>query len=225
MPPTSWKKGDLVVHASKPEWGVGEVVTAASIVHEGAPCQRVSVRFTRAGLKDLSTAFATLTPAPASLVGTASRLESAPAPEAPIAGARGNGQNAPAPEPNDVFSASAADRRELDARLRALPEQATDPFTTLATRAAASLDLYRFSSEGGSLLDWAAAQTSLKDPLSVYSRHELEQHFEAFRMALESHVREVLRELRRQDPSKLAGLSAKAPARAQHLLKRLEPGR
>src|SRR5262245_5175983 len=55
-----WTKGDSVIHADKPEWGSGEVLIAEQGIHEGKPCQRLTIRFTRAGMKTLSTAFANL---------------------------------------------------------------------------------------------------------------------------------------------------------------------
>lgn len=55
-----WKPGDQVIHPSKPEWGVGSVTDARPSTHEGAPCQRVTVRFDKTGLKTISTAFAKL---------------------------------------------------------------------------------------------------------------------------------------------------------------------
>ena len=63
MPTREWSFGDKVVHAQKPEWGVGLVTGASGTTHEGQPCQRVVVRFERAGVKTLSTAIADLRPA------------------------------------------------------------------------------------------------------------------------------------------------------------------
>ncbi len=225
MPATSWKKGDLVVHPSKLEWGVGEVLTAQSILHEGKPCQRVGVRFTRAGMKVLSTAFANLAVAPAHLTGAAPAgdqprpLPFAPARPFPPDEPEAAGDLAPDDAPPEP------DRRETTARLRALPERATDPFTPLPARLAATLDLYRFEPRGGSLLDWAAAQAGLRDPLSLYSRHELEQHFETFRVALDAHARDLARDLRRQDAAKCDALLAAAPPRAAQSLRRHDGGR
>ena len=54
------KPGDRVRHAGRPEWGVGAVQSTEASAHEGKPCQRVTVRFEREGLKTLSTAFADL---------------------------------------------------------------------------------------------------------------------------------------------------------------------
>jgi hypothetical protein len=57
---TRWSPGDRVIHTGKPEWGVGAIEIASAAVENGAPCQRLRVRFDRVGSKTLSTAFATL---------------------------------------------------------------------------------------------------------------------------------------------------------------------
>ncbi|MEM1329691.1 MAG: DUF3553 domain-containing protein [Planctomycetota bacterium] len=63
--------GEKLRHTSKPEWGLGSVTAAQPQTHEGTPVQRLTIRFERAGLKTLSTAFAKLAPA----------TETAPRPE------------------------------------------------------------------------------------------------------------------------------------------------
>ncbi len=92
-------------------------------------------------------------------------------------------------------------------KLLTLPDDATDPFRPLAARLRATLALYRFNDTGASLLDWAAAQTGLPDPLSRFNRHELERHFQDFRIASDNHLRKIVREMSRQDS---AGLAAAA---------------
>lgn len=58
----SYKIGDRVQHPAKPEWGVGQVVSAQSATQDGRPCQRLQIRFDRAGLKTITTAFVDLRP-------------------------------------------------------------------------------------------------------------------------------------------------------------------
>jgi len=60
---TTFAVGDEVVHPKKPEWGVGAVTKAEKAVHEGSPCQRLTIRFDKVGMKTVSTAFAALRPA------------------------------------------------------------------------------------------------------------------------------------------------------------------
>jgi hypothetical protein len=191
-----FKAGDWVIHSDKPEWGAGQVLSAEGHVQEGKRCQRLSVRFDRAGLKTLTTLYASLRP-------------SAP------------GGNAAFTEPKpDDDLALKLDLKSLADTLAGLPEAATDPFTSLARRVEATLGLFKYTGVGASLLDWATAQTGLRDPLSAFNRHELEQHFQRFRTNVFSHLRRVTADLRKQDPAALARLEAAAiPAAKQALQK------
>jgi hypothetical protein len=194
-----WKLGDRIVHAGKPEWGTGEVRTAESIVQEGVRCQRLTVRFDRAGFKTLSTAFADLR-----------AREDAPEPLSE-------------PEPvNDPLAPQGINYRE---RLLAIPEDATDPFRSRKARLTTTLSLYRFTPSGASLLDWAASQTGLKDPLSKFSRHELEQSFDRFRINLDTHLKKLAFEMRKADPTGLAEAAAAAGPEGKQALRRADMGR
>ncbi|MCC6950119.1 MAG: DUF3553 domain-containing protein [Phycisphaerales bacterium] len=204
-----WSKGDTVLHSMRPEWGAGEVLVAESTVHEGRPCQKLTIRFSRAGTKTISTGFVELRAASGG-----PRLAE-PAEVLP----------SPPPTPGHPFQASPPEidplvlrdqQRAVEETLTALPDPATDPFSSMRSRLAATLDLYRYSATGASLLDWAAVQTGLKDPLSRFNRHELEQWFGRFQMELDSHLRKLLREARRQEPAMVEDLLAQAsqPARA-----------
>jgi hypothetical protein len=192
-----WKPGDKVIHKGRPEWGVGEVTGADRDSHEGQPCQRVSIRFARAGLKTLSTAFATL----------------GPADERPMLAPQDGGWLPQAGEEVD---------QEVMCRL---PEPATDPFLPVGARFRNSLSLYRFSGTGASLIDWAVIQSGLDDPLSRFNRHQLEQFFERFRANLEVHVRKLAGDLRRSDPAGLSAAIAGAPPGAQRALRGLDARR
>jgi hypothetical protein len=111
--------------------------------------------------------------------------------------------------------------REL---LTTLPESATDPFSPPANRLHATLELYRYEPRDRSLFDWATARTGLRDPLSIFNRHDLEQMFETFRVKLDRRLREALNECRKAgvDPEPLL---ARAPSAAHHALRRINPGR
>ncbi|MFG0260692.1 MAG: DUF3553 domain-containing protein, partial [Phycisphaerales bacterium JB041] len=151
-----WRPGDRLVHSLRPEWGTGLVLSATSIRQDGQNAQRLSIRFDRAGTKTIiSTAVATLVPPGSVAVATS---PSASRPEV-------------APVPNQAESARA---------LREIPDAASDPFRPLVARLEATAALYRFEPSGKLLLDWAAAQTGLADPLSVFSRSDLEQAFAQF---------------------------------------------
>jgi len=74
-----------------------------------------------------------------------------------------------------------------------LPDALSDPFTSDAQRLAATLDQYRFSTEARSLIEWATQQTGLHDPLTKYTRHDLEQAFPRFLRDLDQHLKGLVR--------------------------------
>ncbi len=207
MPGTrEFKFGDRLVHSGRPEWGVG-VVTAATTVRSGGQAhQRLTLRFDRAGLKTVSTEFAALDYA-------GSDAPIGPAPDAaPVASVNGEGW---------LETLEAGNLNEAMARL---PEDTRDPFVTLGERIRATLSLYRFSDHGSSLLDWAAMQTGLRDPLARFNRHELEQFFRRFAAEREQHLKKLLLEARRKPPPELPDLLAKAPKEARDAVRRLHLG-
>ena len=201
MPVKTWSFGDRVVHGLRPEWGVGTVTSAQPDVQEGKTCQRLTIRFERAGLKTLSTAHAEL---------------------------RGEHEGGPAvaaqgPSGDDPFAAAV--ERDAKTVMTRLPDAATDPFTTPRARAKATMDLYRFSAEGGSLIDWAAMQSGLKDPMTRFNRHELEELFRRFAQVRDDHLKRLALDLKRTDPGLLGEVVRTAPRGAQQVLKRLDLAR
>lgn len=193
------KVGDKVRHTGRPEWGEGTVTLSQPDSHNGKPCQRVTVRFDRAGVKTLSTAFAALAPAEWTPVLAAGLAEAALGVE--------------------------LDRKAVEERLVGMPESATDPFASPVKRLTATLELYRFTGTGASLLDWAAMQTGMKDPLVKFSRQELELYFARFQQNLEGHLRKLVRELRRQNPEVISEVEPKLGAVARQALRRADAGR
>ena len=192
--------GDRLIHAGRPEWGVGEVRSAEGATQDGARCQRLTVRFERVGVKTLTTAFADL---------------------------RTPEEMGALPDTNDddaswLQKAEAGDPEE---RMSRLPEPATDPFRSKKARLEATLGLYRFTAAGSSLLDWATAQSGLKDPLSRFNRHELERFFDRFKTNLDAHLKRLAFEMRKEDPAGLAAAAAAAPQPARIALKRVDAGR
>lgn len=225
MPQTQFKEDDRVRHTAKPQWGVGTVLAVQATSHEGQPCQRVTVRFDQAGKKTLSTAFARLSllenpqasPREGNAPSPTDSARSSPRPLASNPGNPGNpGNPATTPEP---ISAD-----QIRARLISLPDSVSDPFRPLADRLGDTLDLYRFSPDDRSLLDWASIQTGLRDTLSILTRHDLEQQFGVFRVALDRHLRDLLEAARRAGLD-VTDLIARAPAQAQHALRRINHGR
>ena len=142
-----WAKGDRVVHAAKPEWGIGEIISAESAASTAVKdAQRLTIRFERAGTKAISTEFAELKPP-------------------------GNNplRNTSDTDEGKVFS-FAPTPTELKEIMMRLPDEASDPFISLQKRFTSTLHLYRFSENSGLLLDWACMQTGLKDPLTRFNR-------------------------------------------------------
>ncbi len=210
MNPTQIQKfqmGDRVVHASKPEWGVGIVSTSSMGEHEGQPCQRLVIRFDRAGLKTVSTAFAKIEPA-GNRVGTVPEKESA---SAKLDGLE-----------NPILKASA---REVQDIMTRIPEAARDPFATPAQRLRSTLSLYRFTNSGAPLIEWAVMQSGLSDPLSRFSRPELEEFFGFFEKILWKHLGKMVREARDVPAAELVQIRDSAPIEGQHALQRLHRSR
>jgi hypothetical protein len=216
--------GQRVVHTGKPEWGAGTIRSATKTTQDGKPCQLLDIRFDRAGSKTISTAFATLVPA-----------ESAPALGVPDMSGEAGGFGGSGPRPEKfvpassdkeaAFAAKLLGAEDATARMTKLPDGATDPFAGPVARLRFTLGLYRFKPEGGSLLDWAAMQSGLSDPLSKFNRHELERFFEAFVVVRDAHLRKVLGEARKADPAGTARAVGEAPAPVQQLVRRLDAGR
>lgn len=215
-----WSKGDSVVHAARPEWGAGEVLVAEPVVHEGRKCQRLTIRFARGGTKTISTAFAELKPA-SELPRIPRLLEpDEPAPALPTPKNRPSSVPTPPPEPDPLVLT--AMNSEIAAIMSKLPEKSTDPFTSGKARLAATLDLFKYTDSGGSLLDWAAIQTGLADPLSRFNRHELEQWFARFKIELEAHLRKLVREVRKTDPAGYAEVTGAVSGAAKSALRKAE---
>jgi hypothetical protein len=202
---TEWKLGDRLMHAGRPEWGIGEVRTAESLSQNGTRCQRLTVRFERGGVKTLSTAFADLRPAD-----QMPRLQELPPQE---------------PAQNGTGWLNKVEEGSIVDKMTRLPEEATDPFRSKTVRFQNALNLYRFTPIGGSLLDWASIQSGMKDPLSHFSRHELERLFGRFRANLDAHLKKLGLDLKREDPAGMAAAITAAPADAKVAVKRLDIGR
>ncbi len=198
IPMTQFKFGDRLVHEARPEWGTGIVTAVQPTEEDGVACQRVTIRFDRAGLKTLTTNIAKLAIAdddthPASSVAT----------------------------PQGASWLTQLEKGTVDEMMSRLPEAVRDPFTTLQARIEATLKLYRFSLQGGALIDWAAAQTGLKDPMTRFNRHELETLFQRYAAARDEHLKSLVIEGRRKDPATTERLMGAAPQSARDALRRL----
>jgi hypothetical protein len=213
-----WNVGERVVHTGKPEWGAGVVQTATKTTQDGRPCQLLAIRFSRSGLKTISTAFANLMPAEEAAALTPEPLLTQSPPE------NGNGSRHGVSKEDDFAARLMGGQGTADIKqaMVRLSDAATDPFATPADRLRATLALYRFEPTGGSLLDWAAMQSGLSDPMSRFNRHELERFFESFAIVRDTHLRKTAGEVRKQDPNALGVLMKTAPLGAQQALRRLD---
>jgi hypothetical protein len=211
--PTEFQPNDKIQHPGKPEWGVGTVLSVQRATHEGAPCQRLSVRFDGAGRKTINTGFAKLT-----------LLSERPEPVPATSPKAGTPRPSPAPAPQPTSQERQPDKTEVAQKLAQLPDLLVDPFRDLDSRLAGTLACYRYRPGDRTLLEWATAQTGLTDPLSILSRHELEEHFTNYRIRLDRHLKGLLDEARRARLD-TRPIIAGAPAEAHHALRRVNPGR
>ena len=181
--------GDVVVHPRRLEWGDGVVDQATNIDHEGRTAQRLVVRFTHRERVTLNTAVAQLM-----------------SKEDYTAMRRHNPSLGSSRTVQEPASGTASDNRGWLATLEQdpsehelwrLPELMTDPFVSVGRRLQATLDSYRFSSEPRSLTAWAVAQTGLQDPLTKYTRQELESAFPRFARDRNAHLLDLVKKIKR----------------------------
>ncbi len=158
----------------------------------GSDAQRLRVRFERAGLKTLSVP-------PAAVV------------HQQIDPAR-------AAAPTDRLQGLSDD--EVTEIMTGLPEATRDPFESVPSRLAATLRLFRFESTGASIIDWAATQSGLADPLSRFTRHELEALYRAFERRRDAHLKRLSDDVRNLSPADLAAAVEKAPPAGKRALSR-----
>jgi hypothetical protein len=201
--------GDRVRHTARPEWGTGTVIRAEDAASNGQVSQRLAVRFANAGLKNLNTAHASLERCEA---------ETEPAIEDDRVKVADLGEI----EQSEWLAPVA--QRKIREAMTMLPTSVRDPFNSLSTRIGLTADLYRFDRSGGSLIDWAVAQSGLDDPLSRFTRHELEVFFDRWALERENHLRALLVEAAHEPGAADAGL-AKAPPAALDAVRRLSASR
>ena len=168
-----YQQGDVVTHPRRPEWGEGVVKAAQAIVHEGSSAQRLNVEFVNRGRVVINTAVAPLAPKGLKPTMSSSMTTS-------------GGWL-------DQLEQSKNNSNEL----WDLPEALTDVFSSDLQRLMATMDTYKFSTEPRPLIDWAIMQTGLNDPLTKYTRHDLEQAFARFARNRDQHLKDLVRTLKR----------------------------
>jgi hypothetical protein len=186
---SQFKSGDRVVHTRRREWGQGVVEQATNIKHDGQPAQRLVVQFRNKGRVTVNTAIAPLAAADVSPL-------SDPTPEpTPVA--------TPAPANDDSMGGwlNSLSSQPRQTALWKLPDAMTDPFASGKRRLLATLESCRFDdapTNPRSMLEWAMNQTGLDDPLSVFSRPEIEQAWPRFKRDRDAHLVELAQQLRRK---------------------------
>jgi len=96
-----------------------------------------------------------------------------------------------------------------------LPEPTHDPFSSLQDRLTETLNLFRYTASPASLIDWAAIQSGLADPLTRFTRQKLEQIFPRFERNREEHLKQLLAEARQRPTENLQLVVKSAPPAAQ----------
>ncbi len=211
-----FEKGDRVKHPKRPEWGSGIVRDIAPITHEGEAAQRLTIDFATKGRVVINAAIAPLEKVGKAYTppkpndghrGSAAQLW-AGHPEGSKAVHNGERNGAPPRDGDPGAPSSSGDSGWLDQletaggkkhELWELPDDLTDPFATPEQRLKATLDSYRYSTEPRALIEWAIVQTGLDDPLTKYTRPELEQAFPRFARDRDAHLRSQIREFKRKN--------------------------
>ena len=186
--PPHFKVGDKVAHPKKPEWGTGVVVDAQPASHNGVEAQRLRVDFANKRNTTINTAIAPL------VSGDQLNANHTPMP-------KGLGQdmsmstNTSKPGSGwlDELEGSNGGKREL----WDIPDACDDPFSSDEEQLDATLDTFKYSTDPGPLFKWAVVQTGLDDPLTKYTRVELEQAFPRYTRDRDNRLFELVRLMKR----------------------------
>lgn len=228
--PSDFTPGMKVRHERRPEWGIG---TISRVEHaSNATSQRLTIRFPNIGIKKLVARHAELTvvengqatASPSRTAASASNghgRQTSTKTVAKPAASNNAVADLDAP-PMDVWRQidnddwlSPVARQKVEALMTSLPLDVRDPFNGLARRLRLTLDLYRFDRSSSGLVNWAVAQSGLDDPLSRFTRQELEQLFDRWSTARDQHLKRVLDEARAEPDSVRAAVKDAPPAARQ----------
>eukprot|EP00752_Nemacystus_decipiens_P016707 g14945.t1 len=186
--PQQFKVGDKVAHPKKPEWGTGVVVDARPATHEGIEAQRLRIDFANKRNTTLNTAIAplvsgeqinnTYTPTPKGLGQDMSMSTNTSKPGAGWL---------------DELEGKSGGKREL----WDIPDACDDAFSSDEQQLDACLDTFKYSTDPGPLFQWAVVQTGLDDPLTKYTRVELEQAFPRYTRDRDNRLFELVRQMKR----------------------------
>lgn len=197
--------GDSVRHARRPEWGIGSIVKVEDMAINGNASQRLSIRFSNAGLKKLNAAKAEL-----EIVNDTS-------------GSTSYTQHNSIRELDRMGESewlAPLAQRKIEEIMVSMPPEIQDVFNSLRYRLEFTLNLYRFDRSGRGLIDWAVAQSRLDDPLSRFNRHVLEGLFDRWARERDICLGKLLKEARRQ-PDLLKSVLVDVPPAAREAFNRL----
>ena len=185
--PATFKVGDKVAHPKKPEWGTGVVIEARPQTHNGVQAQRLRVDFANKRNTTINTAIAPLVPGDA-----INKNFHTP---------KGLGQDMSMSTGADKLGSGWLDQLEGKSsgkrELWDLPDGCDDPFSSDAEQLDATLETFKYSTDPGPLFQWAVVQTGLDDPLSKYTRVELEQAFPRYARDRDNRLFELVRLMKR----------------------------
>ncbi len=208
MPKEIFEFGDRVRLQRRPEWGIGSVVKVEAAMLNGTRPQSVSVRFANQGIKVLNTAVAEI-----ELVSHEHVEALADAKAHPMVQWHKISEN-------DWLAPIA--QRKIQEVMVSLPENVRDAFCSIKQRLKQTLDLFRFERTGGSLIEWAIAQSGLDDPLSRFTRQELELLFDRWMTYRQDHLLKMLQEASQDiefSRDEIDSLVAAAPLSAQEAVR------
>ena len=195
-----YRQGDELKLANRPEWGVGTVQKVEFVPRDGRKDQRAWVRFPSVGVKTILAGAAD-----AELVNRDGSLDDQEHTFAARELAHDSG-----------WIGQIAKRQPEEA-MTSLPPETNDPFAPVRVRLQRTFDLYRFNERGGSLVDWAVAQTGLDDPLARFNRNQLEEFFRQWSRGRDEQLRTLMQEARRnREP--VDDLMKQADPTARHAL-------
>jgi hypothetical protein len=197
--------GDRVRHSGRPEWGIGTVTKVEQVPVNGHTTQRLSIRFPNAGMK--------------TLIAEHAELQRVANTDDPLADGDAPTARAWDKLKHDDWLSPVAQKKMVEA-LIALPPDLRDPFISVQKRLHLTLRLYRFDKSGKGLMDWAVAQTGIDDPLTRFSRQELEQHFARFATERDAHLSRLVQETR-GDMAVINGALQNTPPAATDALRRV----
>jgi hypothetical protein len=198
--------GDRVRHNKRPEWGIGTVtkIEDAPVLNGSRP-QRLSIRFPNAGIK--------------TLISNQAELEKVNGLTSPYSENGSNGVEAWSKVGESDWLSGVAERKVKESMI-ALPPDVRDPFNSMQKRLTIMLDLYRFNRSGRGLMDWAVAQSGLDDPLSKFTRQDLEQFFDRWVCERDNYLAKLLQEARTEQAAVSAAMR-NAPPAGQDAMRRL----